>query len=78
MSLVNIFISPKTDPAQSEDNAGECVEILECKSSPCINGASCVDLEDFYECQCVPGYTGRNCEIDINECEDQPCLNGAM
>lgn len=25
---------------------------------------------------CVPGITGRNCEIDINECESSPCFSG--
>ena len=23
----------------------------------------------------VLGYTGRNCEVDINECSSNPCLN---
>ncbi|KAJ8978001.1 hypothetical protein NQ317_004546 [Molorchus minor] len=29
-----------------------------------------------YECLCVPGVTGQNCEININECESNPCYNG--
>lgn len=27
-----------------------------------------------YECICVPGIKGRNCEININECESNPCF----
>ncbi|KAJ8936905.1 hypothetical protein NQ318_010932 [Aromia moschata] len=26
-----------------------------------------------YECLCVPGVTGQNCEINVNECESNPC-----
>ncbi|KAH8334832.1 hypothetical protein KR067_012180, partial [Drosophila pandora] len=26
-----------------------------------------------YECVCVQGITGKNCEININECESNPC-----
>lgn len=29
-----------------------------------------------YECLCVPGVTGQNCEININECESNPCIHG--
>lgn len=29
-----------------------------------------------YECICVTGTTGRNCEHNINECESLPCKNG--
>lgn len=27
-----------------------------------------------YTCRCVPGYTGTDCENDINECADDPTL----
>ncbi|XP_055602052.1 protein crumbs isoform X2 [Uranotaenia lowii] len=29
-----------------------------------------------YECVCVPGTMGKNCEININECDSSPCKNG--
>lgn len=29
-----------------------------------------------YECVCVPGIMGKNCEININECESNPCKHG--
>ena len=29
---------------------------------------SCKDLLNNYTCTCMAGYTGRNCETEINEC----------
>uniref|UniRef100_A0A0A9W8L0 Protein crumbs homolog 2 n=2 Tax=Lygus hesperus TaxID=30085 RepID=A0A0A9W8L0_LYGHE len=31
-----------------------------------------------YDCICVKGTQGRDCEININECESSPCLNKAQ
>ncbi|XP_035724721.1 protein crumbs-like isoform X1 [Vespa mandarinia] len=30
-----------------------------------------------YECLCVQGVTGKNCEMNINECESNPCQAGS-
>ena len=38
------------------------VDIDECKSSPCQNGAVCEDQVNNYTCKCKPGYKGKNCE----------------
>ncbi|XP_012286967.1 protein crumbs isoform X2 [Orussus abietinus] len=29
-----------------------------------------------YECLCVQGVTGKNCEVNVNECESNPCQAG--
>ena len=38
-------------------------DIDDCARQPCQNGGNCTDdVNDFY-CDCVPGYTGKNCSI---------------
>ena len=38
-------------------------DMTECASSPCQNGATCIDDGDGAACTCVPGYTGLRCEF---------------
>ncbi|XP_063966506.1 protein crumbs homolog 1-like [Lytechinus pictus] len=53
------------------------VNIDECASNPCTNGATCNDDVNKFDCQCVTGYDGDFCENDIDECSSNPCENGA-
>ncbi|XP_056318001.1 aggrecan core protein isoform X2 [Danio aesculapii] len=48
----------------------ECqFEVDVCHSNPCINGATCVEVEDTFKCLCLPSYEGDRCEIDAHSCE---------
>ena len=38
-------------------------ELNECDSTPCLNGALCVDRENALHCHCLASYTGRRCQI---------------
>ena len=31
---------------------------------------------NMYSCSCMDGYTGMNCQTDIDECSSNPCQNG--
>ena len=33
-----------------------------CRSSPCKNGATCINVDSRFRCDCNPGYSGFNCE----------------
>ncbi|KAI0242847.1 hypothetical protein LSAT2_010859 [Lamellibrachia satsuma] len=40
-------------------------ETNECHSNPCTNGATCNDSVNSYNCTCLEGYTGANCETEM-------------
>ncbi|KAE8588335.1 hypothetical protein XENTR_v10022468 [Xenopus tropicalis] len=40
-----------------------------CYPNPCGNGGTCIDEEDEdFRCLCLPGYTGKICEINVEKC----------
>lgn len=36
--------------------------VIACRSSPCKNGATCINIDSGYRCECNPGYSGFNCD----------------
>lgn len=46
--------------------AGDDVGEIDCEQAPCLNGGWCADRDGgvpAYECQCVGGFSGTDCEI---------------
>ena len=41
---------------------GLFLDINECHTHPCLNGATCHDQVNGYSCTCASGYTGGRCE----------------
>lgn len=42
----------------------------ECEAKPCVNAKSCKNLIASYYCDCLPGWTGQNCDISESLCFD--------
>jgi hypothetical protein len=48
---------------------------------PCHNDGQCRKHANhavgsgIYECECVDGYSGNMCHVDVDECQSNPCLN---
>ncbi|KAI8495254.1 hypothetical protein Bbelb_272400 [Branchiostoma belcheri] len=51
-----------------------CVDVDDCASSPCANGA-CTDGVASYICICEIGWTGNNCD-QVDDCASSPCAHG--
>ena len=33
-------------------------------SNPCQNGGQCIDQIDDFVCECLPGFTGKKCQVN--------------
>ena len=39
------------------------LDINECDQQPCQNNGSCTNTAGLYNCNCLSGYNGTNCEL---------------
>ncbi|XP_078692955.1 uncharacterized protein LOC144922781 [Branchiostoma floridae x Branchiostoma belcheri] len=61
--------------ADYNDTYALCADIDECLSSPCVHG-TCTDGVASYTCSCENGWTGNNCDQNIEVCASNPCWLG--
>ncbi|KAL3052736.1 hypothetical protein OYC64_005292 [Pagothenia borchgrevinki] len=54
------------------------LEMQECDSNPCRNGAICTNLESGYMCTCPQGFEGSHCEHSLLTCADSPCFHSGF
>ncbi|XP_078610807.1 uncharacterized protein LOC144881533 [Branchiostoma floridae x Branchiostoma japonicum] len=50
--------------------------VTTCARSPCAHG-TCTDDGGNYTCSCENGWTGHDCDQDIDECASSPCSQGS-
>ncbi|KAF3847663.1 hypothetical protein F7725_020691 [Dissostichus mawsoni] len=58
---------------------GRNCDIVEhaCLSSPCVNGATCVEDPTGFSCTCTDDWTGHTCAEAVRQCDRSPCGRGA-
>ncbi|XP_078621226.1 neurocan core protein-like [Branchiostoma floridae x Branchiostoma japonicum] len=64
-----------TEPLTATSAFPPTTGMNECVKKPCQHG-TCMYKDGGYNCTCSPGWTGQNCEQDIDECTNQPCQHG--
>ena len=60
-----------TSKPNCEDNVDEC----KVNNVKCLNGGVPIDGVGKCTCQCLPGFEGAQCQINIDDCADNPCFN---
>ncbi|KAF0036935.1 hypothetical protein F2P81_009809 [Scophthalmus maximus] len=76
--LVNGFYCECNGESQCDEwtchNRGTCLDEGDAFS---YNGGTCVDGDNWYRCECSPGFSGPDCRINIDECQSSPCGFGS-
>ena len=64
-SSIKMFQFSDDASASASLHTGYCYIIF---SSPCQNSGTCYNLVGDYVCVCTAGYTGDQCQTEIDEC----------
>lgn len=47
-----------------------------CTVGVCMNGGTCSQVANDYRCDCMPGYTGKVCDVRMVNCDVAASLRG--
>ena len=73
------FYLQAMDACQAYSTSNITVSLVVCQ---CKNNGRCVPHPNeprgsgYYQCDCLPGFTGEYCENNIDECQSYPCFRG--
>uniref|UniRef100_UPI00358E3B3D IgGFc-binding protein n=1 Tax=Myxine glutinosa TaxID=7769 RepID=UPI00358E3B3D len=61
-----------------EDAEGiDCIRSVDdCVNINCLNGGTCIDKTNAFECRCAIGFSGTYCSINKDDCTPDSCHNG--
>lgn len=54
------------------------LDVDDCVFNFCYNGGRCIDGQGWVCCECVFGFMGLDCKININECNLFLCSGGVI
>lgn len=75
MNVIRVSVISKIPDSKSFTNKELTISFYSFPD-PCQHGGICNDGLNSYTCNCMPGYTGNNCETNIDDCVVNPCRNG--
>lgn len=73
------FYLQAMDACHAYSTSNITVSLVVCQ---CQNNGRCVPHPNeprgsgYYQCDCLPGFTGVTCESNIDECQSYPCVRG--
>ena len=59
------------------DGTGDACDCDDSGTTLCLNDGYCESQDRDYNCYCTIGFSGDQCDIDVDECESSPCLRGS-
>ena len=75
-----LFSLKATDACQASATLNITVHLddCQCKNGSCVPHPNKPRGSGFYECNCLPGFSGSKCETNIDDCQSSPCLRGII